>query len=187
MSRDIRFNSFGSARAGPGPSVVVDRYMDSKSPEYGMTTTTDDAERGAVGTRAVVDGEDEDADDGFEKIASSVGACARAVDDGGVETRGLGESRWLNGGGTFHSTPSRGVVGRTMRGGRAIARVSIVSCRFALVSWRLTRERSRARSEKREERVERVVRDVVDGDAGDLRDASRGMGGEIRDFWERVG
>ena len=51
--------------------------MDSKSPEYGMTTTTDDAERGAVGTRAVVDGEDEDADDGFEKIASSVGACAR--------------------------------------------------------------------------------------------------------------
>lgn len=76
--------------------------------------------------------------------------------------------------------------GRCEEGVR-LFRVLIVSCRFALVSWRLTRERSRARSEKREERVERVVRDVVDGDAGDLRDASRGMGGESRNFWERVG
>lgn len=43
-----------------------------------MTTTMDDAERGAVGTRAPVDGGGEDDDYGFEKIASSVGACARA-------------------------------------------------------------------------------------------------------------
>jgi len=83
--------------------------MDSKSPEYGMTTTMDDAERGAVGTRAPVDGEGEDDDDGFEKIASSVGACARARwTMGGVETRGMGESRWMNGGGTFHRGTCRG-------------------------------------------------------------------------------
>jgi len=41
-----------------------------------MATMTDDAVRGVQGTRA--SDEDEDDDDGFEKIASSVGARARA-------------------------------------------------------------------------------------------------------------
>lgn len=58
-----------------------------------MATMTDDAVRGVMGTRASQGEDDEDDDDGFENIASSVGARARAraVDDGDVETRGMGE------------------------------------------------------------------------------------------------
>jgi hypothetical protein len=41
-----------------------------------MATMTDDAVRGVQGTRA--SDEEEEDDDGFEKIASSVGARARA-------------------------------------------------------------------------------------------------------------
>jgi len=94
---------------------------------------TDDAVRGVQGTRA--SDEDEDDDDGFEKIASSVGARARARWTMGTSRR----EGWVNVVGwwweiTITSLERRGTTG----GGRAIARVSIRfdSIRFVDVSCR---------------------------------------------------